>query len=74
MKNLQGKTVKKENAYEVWQTIDGSWTWYILKKYQSDDMKPYARAYCLVKSPFTPNGEYGDTYLEDIRNQALRIK
>jgi hypothetical protein len=32
-KNLRGKTVTRENAYEVWQA--GSWTWYCLKFYQS---------------------------------------
>lgn len=36
MKNTAAKTVKRENAYEVWQTPDGSWTWYVLKKWQAD--------------------------------------
>jgi hypothetical protein len=30
MKNLCGKTVTRENAYEVWSNTD--WTWYVLKK------------------------------------------
>lgn len=33
-KNLCAKTVKREDAYEVWESFDGSWTWYVLKKYQ----------------------------------------
>lgn len=37
MKNTCAKTVTRENAYEVWSTIDGSWTWYVLKKWQADD-------------------------------------
>lgn len=77
MKNEQGKTVKKENAYEVWQSPDGSWTWYVLKKYQAPDKEKsneFARWFCLVVSPFVPEGEYGDTYIKDIVSNATRIK
>jgi len=35
-KNLCAKTVKPENAYELWQTPDGSWKWFVLKKWQRD--------------------------------------
>lgn len=75
-KNLCGKTVKRENAYEVWQTPDGSWTWYVLKKYQSDEKEAtneYARWFCEVVTPYTPSGEFGDTYVRDIKGQARRI-
>ena len=80
-KNLCGKTVKppyEENAYEIWQN-DFGWTWYVLKKYQSPEAEgknPYARWFCLVKSPFVPNGEMGDTYMKDIIVEGLakRIK
>ena len=34
-KNTQSKTVKKENAYEVWRSFNGDWIWYVLKKYQA---------------------------------------
>ena len=44
MKNPCAKTVTRENAYEVWS--DGSWTWYVLKKWQVDDDKPFARWFC----------------------------
>lgn len=74
MKNLQAKTVSRENAYEVWQTKDGSWTWYVRKKWQADDKKPYARWFCDVVTPFTPDGETGDCYVEDIIKNAIRIK
>lgn len=77
MKNECGKTVKqpyKDNAYEVWSTRDGSWTWYVLKKYQADDDKQYARWFTLVDSPFTPDGELGDTYVADVKENAVRIK
>ena len=74
MKNLQAKTVTRDNAYEVWQTEDGSWTWYVLKKYQVNDNKQYARWLCDVVTPIVPNGETGDVYVADIKSQAIRIK
>lgn len=73
-KNTCGKTVKRENAYEVWQTPDGSWTWYVLKKWQADDNKPNARWFCDVVTPFVPNGEMGDVYVSEIKANATRIK
>ena len=71
-KNLQAKTVKREKAYEVWQA--GTWTWYVLKKYQVDDNKPYARWFCDVVTPMCPNGEMGDVYVKDIKQYATKIK
>lgn len=73
-KNLCAKTVKRENAYEVWQTLDGSWTWYVLKKWQADDDKPYARWFCDVVTPFVPEGEMGDVYVKEIKENAVKIK
>jgi hypothetical protein len=76
-KNLAAKTVKRNNAYEVWQSADGSWTWYVLKKYQSPEREasnPYARWFTEVVTPFTPDGELGDTYVRDITSNAVRIK
>jgi len=72
-KNLCAKTVKKENAYEVW--TNGSWTWYVLKKWQADDDKPYARWFCLVVTPMTgESGDLGDVYVTDVKKYARRIK
>ena len=77
-KNTQGKTVTRENAYEVWQTRDGSWTWYVLKKYQGPEAEAaneYARWFCLVTSPFVgESGELGDTYVSDVKANAVRIR
>ena len=73
-KNKCLKTVSRGLAYEVWQTRDGSWTWYCLKKWQADDDQPYARWFCEVVSPMTPEGELGDTYVKDIKQNAVRIK
>ena len=75
MKNLCGKMVKRENAYEVWQSKDGSWTWYVLKKWQADDDKENARWFCDVVSPFVgEDGEMGDVYVSEIKSVAIRIK
>ena len=75
-KNPCSKTVKPEQAYEVWQITDhpqygGEWTWYVLKKYQSPEKEAtneYARWLCFVTSPYVPRGEYGDTYVSSIVN------
>ena len=72
MKNLCSKTVTRDKAYEVWQA--GSWTWYVLKKWQADDNKPYARWFCDVVTPICPDGEMGDVYVEEIKQNATRIK
>lgn len=75
--NPCGKTVTRESAYEVWQTPDGSWTWYVLKKYQSPEKEaqnPLARWFCLVTSPFVgEEGEMGDVYVIDIKGVARKI-
>jgi len=75
-KNPCSKTVKVENAYEIWE--GGGFTWHVLKKYQSPEKEaqnPYARWFCACKSPFTYGSyEYGDTYVKDVTNYAVRIK
>lgn len=73
-KNLCGKTVKEEDAYEVWQSRDGSWKWFVLKKWQADDEKPYARWFVKAYSPFCPEGEMGDEYVSEIKKHGIRIK
>ena len=76
-KNLCGKTVTRENAYEVWQLLDGSWTWYVLKKYQTPENETeneYARWFCDVVTPIVPDGEMGDVYVNEIKQNAIRIK
>jgi hypothetical protein len=73
MKNLCGKMRPKENPYEVWQSRDGTWTWKVLKKWQVEDNKLYARWMCFVTSPFCPEGEFGDVYVSEIKSQAVKI-
>jgi hypothetical protein len=69
-KNPCAKKVIPEEAYEVWQSFDGGWTYFVLKKYQSPEQEAkntYARWYCLVKSPAVPRGEYGDVYVSTVK-------
>ena len=78
MKNECAKTRPVTNPYEVWQTPDGSWKWSVLKKYQADDNKPFARAFCAVSSPITreqmsSGHELGDTYIADYKRIAVRV-
>jgi hypothetical protein len=69
------KERKVEDPYEIWQTPDGSWEWRVLKKWQADDVNPYARWFCAVKSPFTYGSwEYGDIYVKDIIDHAQKVK
>ena len=70
--NPCGKTVDRAHAYEVWQA--GNWTWYVRKKYQASDDKPFARWYCDVVTPTVPEGETGDVYAADVMQYARRIK
>jgi hypothetical protein len=77
MKNPYAKTRPKDNPYEVWQSLpidSGVWTWNVLKKWQIDDNKPYARWFCFVTSPIVPEGEYGDVYVSEIKSYATLVK
>jgi hypothetical protein len=63
-----------QTAYEVWS--NGNWTYYVLKKYQSPEKEgknPYARWYCMVTSPITPKGEYGDVYVATVKQGTRQI-
>ena len=75
--NPYGKTVKRENAHFVYQSSDGSWTWYCLRTYQTPEkeaLNPYARWYCNVVSPLTSErGETGDVYVAEIKAYARKL-
>jgi hypothetical protein len=74
-KNLCAKMVSRDNAYEIWRSISGDWTWYVLKKWQADDNKPNARWFCNVVTPMVgESGETGDVYVSEIKRNARRIK
>lgn len=70
-KNPAGKARKSDKPY---LTIEGfGWTWKVLKFWQADGRKPYARAFCDVSSPMTFGGsDMGDTYVSDLRD-AFRM-
>jgi len=75
MKNDCAKRRDVEDPYEIWESTSTGWRWKVLKKYQANDEKPFARWYCFVTSPFCPQGEYGDVYVKDIIiSCAKRIK
>ena len=63
--NPCAKKVTPEQAYQVYQDNAGQWTYFVLKHYQSEEKakdNPFARYFCLVKSPIVPKGEYADCY------------
>lgn len=72
MKNTQAKTRPIDNPYEIW--VAGNWEWLVLKKWQVDDEKPFARWFCGVKSPYT-YGDYelGDVYVSEIKEVATKV-
>jgi hypothetical protein len=72
IKNPMGKMRPRNNPYEVWTSFDGTWVWKVLKKWQVDDDKPYARWFCDVVSPIVPEGEMGDVYVSEIKQHATR--
>jgi hypothetical protein len=73
MSNLMAKSRKIDNPYMTFQL--GEWEWRVLKSYQKDNGKPYARAFCAVRSPYTfGSWEYGDTYWADIPKYAVRVQ
>jgi hypothetical protein len=74
MKNPCAKTRPVSNPYEIWQSYCKTWTWHVLKKWQVDDNKPCARWFCMVYTPFVPDGEMGDVYVGEIKNHARKIK
>lgn len=76
VQNPCSKRVTPEMAYEVWQSFDESWTYFVLKKYQTPENEAknsYARWYCMVQSPATPKGEYGDCYVSTVKRGTRRV-
>jgi len=74
VKNLCLKERKIDDPYETWRSFDGTWTWKVLKKWQVDDNKPYARWLCAVSSPYTYGGyDVGDVYVKDIKSYAVKV-
>jgi len=73
-KNECGKTRDVSKPYEIWKNNEG-FEWRVLKKYQIDDNKPYARWFCAVKSPFTyGNFKLGDCYVSDVIKDSFKVE
>lgn len=73
-KNTMLKTRTIDNPYEVYANEYG-WEWRVLKKYQADDTKPYARWFCAVRSPYTfGTWDYGDTYAQEVLDNATKLE
>ena len=75
-KNLQAKTRKIDNPYEVWK-IGNDWEYRVLKKYQNPENEaknPYARWFLGTASAFT-YGEFelGDGYAHDVKGSATKV-
>jgi len=68
------KTVSVESPHAVFSGFgNANWEWHVLKTYKTpanEAKDPYARWFCLVKSPFIPEGELGDVYVCDITYNA----
>ena len=80
MKNKCGKTRKIDNPYEIWGgkvNLGGenfNFEWRVLKKWQVDDNKPFARWFCAVKSEATYGSyDYGDVYVSEIKKFGVKI-
>ena len=75
-KNPCAKRVTPETAYEVWQSYNGTFTYFVLKKYQSPEKEAqnrYARWLVFVKSPVYPNGWPEDGYVSSIKRGTRQI-
>jgi len=60
----------------VWQSYNGTFTYFVLKKYQSPEKEAqnrYARWLVFVKSPVYPNGWPEDGYVSSIKRGTRQI-
>jgi hypothetical protein len=75
MKNTQAKMRKIENPYEIWMSpVFGGCEYRVLKKWQADDNKPYARWMVAAKSEATFGGwDMGDEYVENIKAYGRKV-
>jgi len=74
MRNERGKQRTVKDPYLIFQTPNGEWEWRVLKAYQADDSKPFARWYCGTRSPGTfGRWEYGDAYCADVIRNGIDV-
>lgn len=69
-KNLMGKgrTKLTDQPYIELEGVGDGWKYHVLKTYQADGSKPYARAYCEV---WGTNHEVGDVYIDSLRRLEM---
>jgi len=70
--NPFGKSASKQKPYAVYRSSHG-WTWAVLKTYKRPDKEAgdqYARWFTFVTSPLCPEGEFGDTYAADVKQNG----
>jgi hypothetical protein len=68
VKNLMGKSRKPGNAYVTLRDPRIGWTWEVLKAWQADGSKPFARVFCNVHGFET---EMGDVYVKDVGRELV---
>lgn len=76
-KNPFGKTVKKENAYEVWVDARTDFQYLVLKKNQTPEkeaLNPFASWEMATRSPYTfGSWELGAGYVKDVKPYARKL-
>lgn len=67
-----GKSRPKGQPWLVFENKAAGWRWEVLKSWQMDNRKPFARWFCNVTSPYTGSyGDMGDTYVDEILRYAV---
>jgi hypothetical protein len=76
-KNPCGKQVTPEMAYEVWQSPNGDFTTFVLKKYKSPENEakdPFATWYVATQSPGTFGSfDFGDSYAQEVKRNMILV-
>lgn len=67
-KNPMGKSRKPGNAYILTEDPRTGWRYEVLKTWQADGAKPYARAFCNVHGFAT---EMGDVYVSEVGRSVV---
>ena len=72
--NPMGKTRPESKPYLTVSDPRSGFEWRVLRSYQTNNDKPYARWLCSVSSPYLPAGdrEMGDTYVKDIEGTVTQ--
>lgn len=65
MKNIAGKLRKVDNPYATWTDQRTGWKYRLLKSWQTDNSKEYARWFVEVHGF---GHDIGDVYVKEVRN------